>query len=102
MSDDFDEIVNNQPEGEDSDAENILEDLAKVWGKHYPGIFVSGVVIAEYIDSDGDRVMRFVSSPDMTPWQLLGMLESARLDAQHLSQCATVDDRLFDPDDDEE
>lgn len=94
MSDEFDEIVNNQPQDDGDEPTTILEEVAHAWPKYYGGIFVSGVILAEYIDENGERVMRFASSPDMTPWGLLGMLESARLDAQRLSQYATVDDNF--------
>lgn len=102
MSDDFDDIINNQPEDDGKKPETILEEVAHIWPKYYGGIFVSGVILAEYLDADGERVMRFASSPDMTPWGLLGMLESARLDAQRLSQYATIDDNLLDTDEEDD
>lgn len=103
MSDDpFDEIINNQPEdSDDGELENIWEALSHIWPHFYPGYLVKGVVLAEYIDEDGDRVMRFVTSPDVTPWELLGMIESARLDAQTISSMATVGEALDNEDDDD-
>lgn len=93
--DDFDAIVNNQPQpGEPDEGEqltHIWEAIESLWPHFYDGILIKGVIVAEYIDArDGGRVLRFISSPDMAPWDTLGMLESARMDARDLSSSATM------------
>lgn len=104
MSDDgFDEIIAGQPDGEDDDQEltNIWEALSHVWPHFYPGYLVKGVILAEYVDEEGDKVMRFITSPDVAPWELLGLLESARLDARSISADSTVSDPLAGDDEDD-
>jgi hypothetical protein len=104
----FDEIISNQPEepeGNDGDdkLEHIWDAIEHVWPHFYEGILVKGMVLAEYVDPEGARILRFVSSPDVTPWEMLGMLESARLDAQDVSRsCNVFVDTGGDDDDDDE
>lgn len=92
--DEFDAIINGQPEdGGDDDGEltHIWEALEHLWPHFYDGMLIKGVLVAEYVDpEDGGRVLRFISSPDCAPWDTLGMLESARLDARELSQHSTI------------
>lgn len=101
--DDFDAIVNNQPEGSsggDTELEHIWEAIDHMWPHFYDGLLIKGVLLAEYVDpEDGGRVLRFIASPDTTPWEMLGMLESARMDARDLSRYCNV---VPDDDDDEE
>jgi hypothetical protein len=97
--DEFDNIVNNQPEDLPEDAgklEHIWDAVEAMWPHYYDGMLIKGIMIAEYVDPEqGGRVLRFIASPDMTPWEMLGILASAKQDAQYLSQHATV---LFEDD----
>lgn len=111
MADDdgFDDIVNNQPdkdadaeleEGEGSETvEHIMDAIRSLWPHFYDGYLIKGIFIAEYMDPDGGRVLRFITSPELAPWDMLGFLESARLDAQELSQGCTIGDPWSDDDD---
>lgn len=104
MSDEFDDIIKNQPElpaGDDKDElTHIWEAVEHLWPHFYDGMLIKGVLVAEYIDpEDGGRVLRFISSPDCAPWDTLGMLESARQDARDLSRHSTV---MIDDDDEED
>lgn len=104
MSDEFDEIINNQPSASagDTDGElaNIWEALEHLWPSFYDGMLIKGVLVAEYIDpEDGGRVLRFISSPDCAPWDTLGMLASAQQDATDLSRHSTV---MFDDGEDDD
>lgn len=104
MSDEFDAIINNQPEPEgesNEELENIWQSVEKSWKDFYPGYLVKGLLLAEYVDEEGGRVMRFISSPGMAPWEMLGMLESAKLDAQNISLSCNVLAYDDDEDDDE-
>lgn len=98
---DFDDIIKGLPEGpsEGDKLENIWQAVEALWPEFYEGVLVKGVLIAEYVDGDGERVLRFISSPNTAPWDSLGMLESARGDALELSRSATF---LFEDDDDDE
>lgn len=88
---DFDDIIKGLPEGpsEGGKLENILQAVEALWPEFYEGVLVKSILIAEYVDGDGERVLRFISSPQVTPWDALGMLESARGDALDLSRGAT-------------
>lgn len=101
MSDDFDEIISNQPEdsNEGSKLENIWEAVESLWPNFYEGVLVKGIILAEYVDNDGERVLRFITSPNTAPWDALGILESARGDALEMSRSAMF---IVDDDDDED
>lgn len=99
---DFDDIIKGLPEGpsEGGKLENIWQAVEALWPEFYEGVLVKGVLLAEYVDGDGERVLRYISSPNTAPWDALGMLESARGDALDLSRCATFVDGDEDEDDD--
>jgi hypothetical protein len=99
---DFDEIIKGLPEGpgDDGPLENIWQALEALWPEFYEGVLVKGILIAEYVDKDGERVLRFITAPNTAPWDSLGMLESARGDARDLSQCASFRDDDEDPEED--
>lgn len=103
MSDEFDDIINNQPSAsadDDGELTHIWEAVEHLWPHFYDGMLIKGVLVAEYIDpEDGGRVLRFISSPDCAPWDTLGMLESARQDARDLSRHSTV---MIDDDEEED
>lgn len=105
MSDDnFDEIIKGLPEepsGDGAKLENIWQAVEVLWPQFYEGVLVKGVLLAEYVDSDGERVLRYISSPNTAPWDALGMLESARGDARDMARSATFLDDDGDDDDDD-
>lgn len=98
---DFDDIIKGLPEGpsEGEKLENIWQAVEALWPEFYEGVLVKGVLMAEYVDNDGERVLRYISSPNTAPWDALGMLESARGDARDLSRSATFTDDDFEDDD---
>lgn len=102
-ADEFDAIVNNQPDDpadDDGELADIWEAVSHMWPHFYDGMLIKGVLVVEYVDpEDGGRVLRFISSPDCAPWDTLGMLESARQDARDLSRHSNV---YLDEDEDEE
>lgn len=97
MSDneEFDEIISNQPSSEEAETEeseelaHIWEAVQHLWPHFYPGYLIKGILLAEYLDPEDGKVLRFITSPEVTPWEMLGMLESARLDARSLSYEST-------------
>lgn len=102
----FDEIINNQPEDDDSEDDAELTTLWKaiehLWPHFYPGLLLKGIILAEYEHPEDGRVLRFITSEQITPWEMLGMLESAQLDAREISQnCTEVEDRPSDDNDGE-
>lgn len=103
MSDDqsFEDIINNQPEGEDAELSNIWEAVEALWQQFYPGHVLTGkgIIVAEFIDpkGEGGRDLRFVASPDMMPWDMQGFLRSASIDVDTMSQAALYE--FTDPDD---
>lgn len=101
MSDDFNEIIKGLPDepNEGDKLETIWEAVEVLWPQFYEGVLVKGVLLAEYIDRDGERVLRYISSPNTAPWDALGMLESARGDARDMSRSSTF---LEDEEDDDE
>lgn len=101
MNDDaFDEIVNNQPDDDaPPDVSTLWDALTALWPKFYPGMLLKGVLVAEYLDEvDGRRTMLFSVSPEVAPWDMLGLLESAQLDARIKSVQCTQDAEEDDPD----
>lgn len=102
--DEFDAIVNNQPEDaasdDDGELTHIWEAVSHLWPHFYDGMLIKGVLIAEYVDpEDGGRVLRFISSPECAPWDTLGLIESARQDARDLSRHSTI---MMDDDEEDE
>lgn len=102
--DDFEAIINNQPELPEGDDDerltHIWAALEHLWPHFYDGMLIKGVLIAEYVDpADGGRVLRFISSPDCAPWDTLGLIESARQDARDLSRHSTL---MIDEDDEDD
>jgi len=77
--DDFDELVKNQPQSAKVQAENIWDAIEQLWPQLHEGVLVKGIFIAEYVDTRG-KVLRWQTSPDMAPWEMLGMLHQAVLD----------------------
>jgi hypothetical protein len=95
VSDEFDEIIRNQPEGggRDRKLEHIWEAIEVLVPEFYPGnILIKGVMVVEVLDEDGDRALRFIAHPDATPWDMTGLLDSALHDARHMGQYLPIDD----------
>jgi hypothetical protein len=94
MSDEFDSIINNQPEDPNGGAElkHIWDAVESLWPQFYPGtMLIKGVLLAECIDEDGDRCLRFIASPDMMPWDMVGMLDSGMQDARNMGRYVVLD-----------
>lgn len=89
--DNFDEIIKGLPEdsGDGAKLEDIWQAIEVLWPQFYEGVLVKGLLLVEYIDNDGERVLRYISSPNTAPWDALGMLESARGDALDMSRSST-------------
>jgi len=101
-SDEFDSIINNQPDdaGKSDGAElrHIWDAVESLWPQFYDGtMLIKGVLLAECIDEDGDRCLRFIASPDMMPWDMVGMLDSGIMDARAMGKYIVIGDE----DDDE-
>lgn len=77
--DDFDELVRNQPQTTEVSASNLWEAIEQIWPQLHEGVLVKGIFLAEYVDGRG-KVLRWQTSPDMAPWEMLGMLHQAILD----------------------
>ncbi len=99
--DEFDNIVNNQPEGtsDATELKHIWEAVEVLWPQFYDGMLIKGLMVVEAIDGDGDRCLRFIASPDTMPWEMVGMLDSAIQDARMMGKYIIPDE---DEDDDEE
>lgn len=103
MADDFDDIINNQPENpgpsEDAKLKHIWEAVEVLWPQFYDGILIKGLMLVECVDADGDRCLRFIASPDTMPWEMVGMLDSGIQDARNMGKYIILDE---DDDEDED
>lgn len=105
----FEELVSSISE-DDSDAgpvelTTVWEGYEYIWKKFNPStVLTKGIVFTEYIDDDGKRAFRWHTSPDMAPWEALGMLQQAIMDVQAETVAQSFVDILSDSadDDDEE
>lgn len=102
----FDELIKHQPESvadESVEISTLWEGVGYLWPQMHEGVLVKGIVLTESIDSDG-KVFRWQHSPDMAPWDVLGMLHQAISDIQsdNLIQHLVGDDDETSDDDDEE
>jgi len=81
-NDDFDKLVGGLG-GNNEDGplyHTLWEALAANYNSVHEGVLVQGLVIVEVAMPNGDRVLRFVPSPEMTPWTARGMLNSVQSD----------------------
>lgn len=92
-NDEFDKIVNNQPDGpsEATKLKHIWEAVEVLWPQFYDGMLIKGLMVVECIDGDGDRCLRFIASPDTMPWEMVGMLDSATQDARMMGKYIVLD-----------
>lgn len=100
-ADDFEELVRNQPEGEPVGATNLWEAIEQIWSQLHEGVLVKGIFIAEYVDGRG-KVLRWQTSPDMAPWEMLGMLHQAILDVSSDSVGDSIANHLIGTGDEDE
>lgn len=112
-SEDFEGIVSNEEEGEDSDQyleanlPNVWEAIEEVWPHVHKdeGMLIRGLVIVEVMNNDGEKELRFLRSDEMEPWDIYGFLKFASVDlsiegiANMLIDLATIQS---DEDEDEE
>lgn len=72
----FNELIKNQPE-DDPSIETMWDGIQVLWkAMGQEGILVKGILLLEYVDTRG-KVLKWESSPDMTPWDMLGMFHQA-------------------------
>jgi hypothetical protein len=85
-NDGFDDIIKNLPDepNEGAKLDHIWDAVEVMWPQFYEGMLIKGLMIVEAIDNDGDRCLRFIASPDMMPWEMVGMLDSATQDARNM------------------
>jgi hypothetical protein len=102
VSDSFDDIIKglpDEPNKGDTPLKHIWEAIEVLWPQFYPGnIMIKGVMVAECLDEGGDRVLRFIAHPDATPWDMVGMMDSAMGDARAMGKYVIFEE---DEDDDE-
>ena len=103
----FEELVSSMAE-ESSDSgpvelSTLWEGYEYIWKKFNPStVLTKGIVFTEYIDDEGKRAFRWQCSPDMAPWEALGMLQQALLDVQADNVAQSFVDILSDGDDDDD
>jgi hypothetical protein len=102
----FEELVKDLSEESDSgpvELSSLWEGYEYIWKKFNPStVLTKGIVFTEYIDDEGKRAFRWQCSPDMAPWEALGMLQQALLDVQSENVAQTFVDIITDNDDDDE
>ncbi|MFD8022596.1 hypothetical protein ACFV6G_19505 [Streptomyces lavendulae] len=54
-------------------SEDIEAALTEVLGGHERGILSRAVIIAELLDSDGERALSIITTPGVTEWDALGL-----------------------------
>ncbi len=104
QDDEFEKIIGNQPEGTSEAAKlrNIWEAVETLWPQFYDGMLIKGLMVVEAIDSDGDRCLRFIASPETMPWEMVGMLDSATQDARMMGKYIVIGDEDEDDEGDDE
>lgn len=103
----FEELINNLPETEESDGPvelaSLWEGYEYIWKRFNPStVLVKGIVFTEYIDDEGKRAFRWQCSPDMAPWEAMGMLQQAMIDVQSDNVAQAFVDILSESADDDE
>jgi hypothetical protein len=84
----FAELVKNQPE-DAPDVETLWEGLEVIWKQFNEGVLVKGIILTEYIDGRG-KVLKWQTSPDLAPWEMIGLLSQALIDLQSDSIADTI------------
>lgn len=101
----FEELVKDLSEAESGPVElsSLWEGYEYIWKKFNPStVLTKGIVFTEYIDDEGKRAFRWQCSPDMAPWEALGMLQQAILDVQSENVAQAFVDIMTDNDDEED
>jgi hypothetical protein len=100
-NDEFNNIIKNLPDEPNDGAQlkHIWDAVEVMWPQFYEGMMIKGVMVVEAIDADGDRCLRFVASPDIMPWEMVGMLDSATQDARGMGKYVILDNDMDDEDD---
>lgn len=100
--DPFDEIVSSQDGEESPELESIWQAVSHVWPHFFEGFVTKGILLVEYMDNDGEKLLRIIHSPDLTPWDAMGLLNSAKLDAQAADRMSLMLEQVEDEEDDDE
>lgn len=108
-NDAFDELIKNQPDNDDTpDIETLWDGIKALWkAMGNEGILVKGIVLVEYVDHRG-KVLKWETTPDMAPWDMLGMFHQAVNDlnadslAESIVQSIVSDSDEEDDDEDEQ
>lgn len=102
----FEELINNLPETTSDgpvELNSVWEGYEYIWKKFNPStVLVKGIVFTEYFDDEGKRAFRWHTSPDMAPWEALGMLQQAIMDVQAETVAQSFVDILTDSQDEDE
>lgn len=78
----FEDIINSQDKNSGPDEiKTIWQAIEKSWPQFHEGVLVKGLVIVEFVDKRG-RIMKWQTSPDLSQWDMLGLLRSATLDVE--------------------
>lgn len=97
-SDPFDEIVGQFDETKLSSIWDVVDHF---WPQFHSGVAMQGIVLVEYVDAEGDKSVKFIPSPNLASWEMLGLLRSATLDAEAFDRACSVK-TFFDPDEDDD
>lgn len=82
---------------------SLWEGYEYIWKKFNPStVLTKGIVFTEYIDDEGKRAFRWQCSPDMAPWEAMGMLQQAVLDVQSDNVAQAFVDILSESSDDDD
>lgn len=103
----FEELVNSMaeddPEAGPVELGTLWEGYEYIWKKFNPStVLTKGIVFTEYIDDEGKRAFRWQCSPDMAPWEAMGMLQQAIMDLQSENVAQSFLDIISETSDDEE
>ena len=103
----FEELVSGLADSSEEsgpvELSSLWEGYEYIWKRFNPStVLTKGIVFTEYIDDEGKRAFRWQCSPDMAPWEALGMLQQALLDVQSDNVAQSFVDILSDGDDDDD
>lgn len=99
--DPFDEIVSGQDGEESPELETVWQAVTHIWPHFYEGFITKGILVVEYMDPDGEKLLRILHSPDLNPWDAMGLLRSATLDAEAADRMSLILEQADDEDEDE-
>lgn len=97
----FEELINNQPE-DDPSIETMWDGIQVLWkAMGQEGVLVKGILLLEYVDHRG-KVLKWETSPDMAPWDMLGMFHQAVNDLNADSLADSIVQSIVHDSDDED